>query len=151
MKLQMHSPNRVPEADLARAKLRRTDSLRFADAGRGTKQERGYGGPWEKTIRPYVLRRDGFTCRCDECARLGRVLPATEVDHVVPKFEGGGDGVSNLAAINVDCHRRKTQAEAERARMGAGEVGGGSKVQTDLPRRTAAPPDRGFFSSASKT
>ncbi|NEM18766.1 HNH endonuclease, partial [Escherichia coli] len=46
----------------------------------------------------------------------GRVLPAEEVDHRIPKFEGGSDDPSNLYAISRNCHRLKTQAEAKRAR-----------------------------------
>lgn len=83
--------------------------------GRGTREQRGYDSNWRR-VRAKVLRRDGYRCRCDDCKRLGRVLPAGEVDHRIPKFEGGTDDPSNLYAINHDCHKRKTQAEAQRAR-----------------------------------
>lgn len=43
-------------------------------------------------------------------------LVAHEVDHIIPKAEGGTDSPNNLRAINRDCHRRKTQAEAMRGR-----------------------------------
>ena len=67
-------------------------------------------------MREIVLRRDAGICRCAECAALGRVRIATEVDHIIPKAEGGTDDPSNLRAINGDCHKIKTQAEAKRAR-----------------------------------
>lgn len=77
--------------------------------------ERGYGTRWRK-LREIVLRRDAGICRCAECARLGRVRIATEVDHIRPKAEGGTDDLSNLRAIAKECHKIKTQAESKRAR-----------------------------------
>lgn len=76
--------------------------------GRGTAEQRGYGAEWRK-IRAAVLRRDRFLCQCPDCK--GRRLPATEVDHIISKAQGGTDEMSNLQAINVDCHARKTHAE----------------------------------------
>lgn len=75
-------------------------------------QGRG-GRPWRR-LRAQVLKRDGFMCQCENCQ--GRVLIAHEVDHITPVFEGGTDDLSNLRAINRDCHSVKTQAEAKRAR-----------------------------------
>ena len=64
-----------------------------------------------------IMRRDNGLCRCAECTALGRILVAHEVDHVVPLHEGGADADTNLAAINVDCHKRKSAAEAARRRL----------------------------------
>lgn len=83
-----------------------------------TRQERGYGWEWER-LREKILKRDKYICRCSGCARSGRVLPATHVDHKVSKAawkekHGTLDGVddpSNLQAINVDCHSLKTLLE----------------------------------------
>jgi len=66
-----------------------------------------------------ILKRDRYLCQCDECKRTGRVLPATEVDHRIPKAEGGSDAPANLSAINVDCHKSKTAKESARARVRA--------------------------------
>jgi 5-methylcytosine-specific restriction protein A len=64
-----------------------------------------------KATRLRILRRDGG--RCHVCHLAG----ATQVDHVVPKGEGGGDEDTNLAAIHDDpCHRQKSAAEGLRAR-----------------------------------
>lgn len=82
--------------------------------GRGTAEQRGYGAEWRK-LRAAILKRDGYRCRCEECTQLGRVLPATEVDHRQAKAEGGTDHPSNLFAINADCHKRKTREESQRA------------------------------------
>lgn len=77
------------------------------DAERGNRHERGYGTAWEH-LRGRILRRDNYLCHCDECKRLGRIRPATEVDHRIPKEAGGTDDPSNLQAINRDCHKAKT-------------------------------------------
>ncbi|QOK96571.1 HNH endonuclease [Ralstonia pseudosolanacearum] len=80
------------------------------DRERGSRHARGYGADWERT-RARILGRSGGLCECDECARLGRVRLATEVDHIVPKARGGTDDDDNLQAINVECHRAKTVRE----------------------------------------
>lgn len=87
----------------------------WSGADRGTAEQRGYGSAWRALSRA-ILMRDGYRCHCLECRRLGRVLVATEVDHRVPKFEGGTDEPSNLYAINRECHKRKTATESARAR-----------------------------------
>ncbi len=79
---------------------------------------RGYGSGW-RTLRERILKRDGYVCRCRTCTASGRVLLATEVDHIVSKAEwrrrhGSLDGVddpSNLQAINDECHKVKTMVE----------------------------------------
>ena len=59
---------------------------------------------WAKTRRR-ILRRDHH--RCYLCGG-----EATEVDHVQPASQGGGDEPTNLAAICSTCHARKTAHEA---------------------------------------
>lgn len=82
---------------------------------KGTRRERGYGPAWDR-LRASILQRDQHLCRCAECALSGRVRAATQVDHRIPKFEGGTDDPANLYAINAECHRRKTGQEGARAR-----------------------------------
>lgn len=60
------------------------------------------------------MRRDQGLCQV--CRQAGRVTPATQVDHVVPKAEGGTDDEGNLQAICPACHRAKTGREAGRGR-----------------------------------
>lgn len=81
---------------------------------KGSAADRGYGAAWRR-LRVQVLRRDGWRCRCNDCVSTGRVREASEVDHIIPKFEGGTDEPSNLQAINPECHKKKTQAESIRA------------------------------------
>lgn len=90
---------------------------KFADELRGSRHERGYGSEWEK-IRKRILRRDKGLCQ--PCFRQGKYRPAKQVDHKVPKVEGGTDDDSNLQAICVPCHQAKTAEEALRARRRVG-------------------------------
>jgi 5-methylcytosine-specific restriction protein A len=63
----------------------------------------------ERTI---VLTRDP-TCylRYDGCTGA-----ATEDDHVIPKWRGGSDDLSNRRGACHSCHRKKSLAEAAEAR-----------------------------------
>lgn len=79
-------------------------------------QGRG-GRPWRR-LREQVLARDKHLCQ--PCQRQGRATPATEVDHILCKAEGGTDKAANLEAICSHCHKVKTQAEARRARERGG-------------------------------
>ncbi len=71
-----------------------------------SKQSRGYGGTWLKR-RARVLKRDNYLCQCRHCKAASRVLIATEVDHVIPKTQGGTDDDANLQSINGECHKVK--------------------------------------------
>ncbi len=83
------------------------------DAKRGTRHERGYGADWEKR-REHVLYRDNGLCQ--PCLREGRCTPATAVDHVKEKADGGTDDDDNLQAICDPCHKAKTARELARRR-----------------------------------
>ena len=75
-----------------------------------TTSERGYGWQWQK-LRKQILQRDVL---CQPClAKIPeRITLGTEVDHIVPKSQGGTDDPANLCAICADCHREKTQRES---------------------------------------
>lgn len=90
---------------------------KFADRGRGSRHKRGYGSKWDKK-RQQILERDGGLCQV--CLKRGVVTAAKQVDHIVPKAEGGTDQDENLQAICVPCHRVKTLEEARRARHSVG-------------------------------
>ena len=89
----------------------------FADRSRGTRQERGYGGSWEKT-RERILKRDNGLCQ--ECLRNGVLTAVGDkpysawCDHIVPKAEGGTDDDNNLQTLWRDCHKTKTDTEKAR-------------------------------------
>ena len=80
--------------------------------GKRNRHAAGYGRAWER-IRAVALRRDQGLCQ--PCRRAGRPTPATEVDHVTPKAEGGTDELGNLQSICRECHADKTAREAARA------------------------------------
>lgn len=85
----------------------------FADGRRSTRHERGYGSEWEK-IRKRILSRDKGLCQV--CKANDRVSVARQVDHIIPKAEGGQDEDDNLQSICITCHQLKTAAEATRGR-----------------------------------
>jgi 5-methylcytosine-specific restriction protein A len=86
----------------------------FLDERRGSRHERGYGTAWDK-LRKVILARDAGICQ--HCLRTtGELHAGTEVDHIVPKFEGGTDDESNLQTICREAHRAKTAEEAKRSR-----------------------------------
>ncbi len=65
-----------------------------------------------QAIRERILSRDHGLCQCAECRLLGRLRFATLIDHVVPLWDGGAESDANRQAISVECHLRKTAAEA---------------------------------------
>ena len=48
---------------------------------------------------------------CRECRKAGRIVPATDVDHIVARADGGTDDRSNLQPLCHACHSRKTVRE----------------------------------------
>lgn len=56
---------------------------------------------------------------CWECKQAGRVTAATEVDHIVPREQGGSaTDPKNLESLCKSCHSKKTMGEI-RARAAA--------------------------------
>lgn len=64
---------------------------------------------WRKT-RAAALRRAGR--RCEKCGATGRV----EVDHIVPRSQGGSHGPDNAQVLCLPCHRVKSAAEGQDGR-----------------------------------
>lgn len=79
-----------------------------------SRRARGYGREWERR-RALVLEEGPW------CAGCG--APATTVDHVIPKAEGGTDARSNLRALCAACQQRKAGREGRRAQLRGGEGG----------------------------
>lgn len=95
------------------AHLRDKHVNRFGDDRRGSASERGYGSAWTK-LRHRIMQRDCGLCQ--PCRQAGRVSQAKQVDHIVPKSNGGTDSEDNLQAICTACHKAKTGREAARGR-----------------------------------
>ncbi|MCB0190629.1 MAG: HNH endonuclease [Anaerolineae bacterium] len=62
---------------------------------------RGYGRRWQR-LRLMVLRRDPI-CRVDGCDKA-----STDVDHIVPRRDGGPDTMENLQGLCHSHHSKKT-------------------------------------------
>lgn len=77
------------------------------DRERGTASQRGYGTRWRRLRQAFLSAHP----LCEECQREGRVTPATDVDHRLPKRRGGGDDESNLQALCHAHHSAKTARE----------------------------------------
>ena len=86
------------------AVFRSTERAKEREQYRGTKQQRGYGGEWERISR---LKR----AQCPVCEVCGDAA-ADDVDHVIP-FNGVGDPLrtewQNLMSICRACHNKKTR------------------------------------------
>lgn len=63
---------------------------------------------WKK-LRDAILQE---TPLCVLCGHLGRVVPATDVDHILPVKNGGEPfDRANLQPLCHSCHSRKTATE----------------------------------------
>lgn len=72
------------------------------DARRGTAAQRGYGHRWRKLRYAYLSAHP----LCVQCG-----APATDVDHILPRRQGGSDEKENLQALCHGCHAKKTLRE----------------------------------------
>lgn len=80
----------------------------------------------ERLAERFTVRRwkddlpDNWSCIRDRVLReepcCGGGRPSTTVDHRTPRSQGVTHDRSNLQALALTCHRRKTQYEAQRAR-----------------------------------
>lgn len=71
---------------------------------------RGYGAQWAK-LREAKLRANPM---CE----TGCGAPATQVDHIRSKAEGGTNDDTNLRSLCSACHKQKTSSEAGKAAAG---------------------------------
>ena len=76
----------------------------------GSTTERGYGHAWRK-LRESILKRDSYLCV--KCRSEGRLIEATDVDHIKAKARGGTDDPDNLQALCAPCHKSKTANEGK--------------------------------------
>lgn len=86
-----------------------------------SRHERGYGSKWDKT-RKRILERDKHLCQ--PCLRKGRLTPAREVNHKVPKAQGGSDDDENLESTCTPCHKDETaRQQGKRVKQAIGADG----------------------------
>ena len=93
---------------------RQTETKRYNRYQRDPKTAKKYGTQWRKIRARYIQAHP----LCEECEKLGRCTPATEVHHIKPLSEGGGHGDDNLAALCHSCHSSITMRENNRKRYG---------------------------------
>lgn len=79
------------------------------NARRLTPTQRGYGPSW-KAIRDEIIEKHPY-CADPYQVHGGSQVPATDVDHVIPRKEGGTDAENNLQSLCHACHSRKTARE----------------------------------------
>ncbi|MBE3589998.1 MAG: HNH endonuclease [Firmicutes bacterium] len=97
-------PALVPAGQRYCAEHARAERRRY-DRERGSAASRGYDARWRR-LRAMVLAREPL---CRACAVEGRVTPATDVDHIVPRSRGGTDVLDNLQPL---CHRHHSEKTA---------------------------------------
>jgi hypothetical protein len=79
-------------------------------AGRFRTEVSHYNTPEWRETRAVILERDAHTCRyCGE--------PATHVDHIAPRIQGGSDDHDNLVAACESCNKGKGGRTPEQAGM----------------------------------
>ena len=75
---------------------------------RPTAAARGYcSAAWRRTRLAVIARDEGI---CQICGCI--VDKFGQVDHLVPKSEGGTDAMSNLRLLCHPCHSRRTATES---------------------------------------
>lgn len=84
------------------------------DGQRGTSSQRGYGSRWRKLRKMFLNAHPLCVDPYGIHAQVGETVPATEVDHIVAKKDGGTDEWSNLQGLCKSCHSRKTAREDSR-------------------------------------
>ena len=47
----------------------------------------------------------------NKCAICGKVTDHTEIDHIIPLFDGGGNCITNLQVVCYECHKKKSAKE----------------------------------------
>lgn len=79
-----------------------------AAEARPTAAKRGYcSASWRRTRLAVIARDQGI---CQICG--GIVDKYAQIDHIVPKAEGGSDAMSNLRLLCHPCHSRRTATES---------------------------------------
>ena len=86
------------------------------DDRRGSSSQRGYGAQWRKARTMFLAEHPLCVDPYGDHARQGQVVPATDVDHILPRRQGGSNDASNLQALCHVCHSKKTSLEVGRRR-----------------------------------
>ena len=81
-------------------------------------------------MRFEVFKRDGFTCQY-----CGRKTPEVvlELDHIIPRVEGGTDEIHNLITACWDCNRGKGELREREEQIRAYEDARRQERERDRP------------------
>jgi len=82
--------------------VERRDLGGHVDRHRPNASERGYGGEWQRLRAAHLAIEPD----CRECGK-----PATDVDHIVARRQGGSDDDYNLRSLCHACHSRRTSLD----------------------------------------
>jgi 5-methylcytosine-specific restriction protein A len=77
---------------------------------RGTAASRGYGAKWRRQRATYFAEQP----YCVVCLADGQYKLATDLDHVVPREQGGSDEWDNLQGLCKEHHSAKTMRQSVR-------------------------------------
>lgn len=80
---------------------------------RESASRRGYDARWRR-IRLMHLRQHPLCANPDQLP--AHIVPATDVDHIVPLADGGSSAPENLQSLCHSCHSRKTAVAQGRGR-----------------------------------
>ena len=69
-----------------------------------------YDSKWRK-LRQQRITKDPL---CRHCLDNGLTTPAEQVDHIIPRADGGKDEWENTQSLCGECHRAKTARENTR-------------------------------------
>jgi len=101
------------EFDIAdRAESRR----RYDRFSRDPEDVKFYHSQYWIDLRGWVLARHPL---CVVCRAHGITTAATEVDHIVPRRDGGPDTFDNLQSLCGPCHKIKTVEDSRRRKVAA--------------------------------
>ncbi len=67
-----------------------------------------FGEIWDKKARKYVKTKNLLCVNCDD---MGISTPATVLDHINPRNQGGSDTEDNFQGLCNTCHDRKSAKE----------------------------------------
>lgn len=73
-------------------------------------QQYVYDHNWRK-VRAKRLQEEPL---CRHCQEQGHITPATQVDHIKPRADGGKDVYENTQSLCQPCHAAKTAEENSR-------------------------------------